>query len=101
VRDKHCKKGSYPMTDSSRIIIECPSCAADIVIDRGASTESAKGPGGVVLKCSHCDHVFHFYLEGNVSGARVTGGAELLEVYYDRHGNKADVLKRHGLSAEV
>ncbi len=89
------------MADSSRIIIECPSCAADIVIDRGASGENAKGPGGVVLKCAHCDHVFHFHLDGDVSGARATGGAELLEIYYDGRGNKADVLKRHGLSAEV
>lgn len=89
------------MTDSNRIIIECPSCAADIVIDRGTSAESGKGPGGVVLKCAHCDHVFHFHVDGHVSGARATGGAELLEVYYDGHGNKADVLKRHGLSAEV
>jgi predicted Zn finger-like uncharacterized protein len=89
------------MTDSHRIIIECPSCAADIVIDRAAAAETIGGPGGFVLKCSHCTHVFHFHLEADVSGARAAGGAELLEVYHDRQGNKADVLKRHGLAAEA
>ncbi len=90
------------MTDSSqRIIVECPGCAADIVIDRGAAAGDGDDTGGAVLKCAHCDHVFHFQLDRNVGGLRTAGGAELLDVYYDSKGDKADVLKRHGLSAEV
>jgi predicted Zn finger-like uncharacterized protein len=89
------------MTESLRIFIECPSCAAHIVVDRGAAAEGSSGPGGFVLKCSHCEHIFHFHLETDVSGSRAAGGAELLEFYQDKHGNKAEVLKRHGLSADA
>lgn len=87
------------MTESGRVFIECPNCAADIVLERAAGGGS--GPGGFVLKCSHCDHVFHFHLESDVSGAHAAGGAELLEVYSDERENKTEVLKRHGLSAEA
>ena len=88
------------MTDTEHIQVECPACGGDIVIDKVFNFGGVNRSGGYVLKCQNCENVFHFDLGQDISLSRVKGGADVLDIYDDSLGNKAEVLKRHGLSSE-
>ena len=87
------------MTDIEHVQVECPACGGDIVIDKVFNFGGVNLSGGYVLKCQNCENVFHFDLGQNISLSRVKGGADVLDIYDDSLGNKAEALKRHGLSS--
>ncbi len=76
----------------AKIRLECPECAADIVIDQ--PDVPAKQSGGYVLKCAHCDALFHFDVAG--AGSQRADGAEIVATYTS--DNKHRVLRQHGIA---
>jgi hypothetical protein len=56
--------------------------------------------GGYVLKCRKCKGVFHHHLGRDINASKVASGADVLDTYDDDVGNKADVLKKHGLAED-
>ena len=55
------------MAGSARVQVECPACAADIVMD---DVSNGGNTGGCVLKCQNCGHIFHFRLDQDVSNVK-------------------------------
>ena len=88
------------MTDTEHVQVECPACGGDIIIDKVYNVGGVSRYGGYVLKCQNCENIFLFDLGRDISMSRVKGGADVLDIYDDKVGNKAEVLKRHGLSSE-
>lgn len=77
-----------------------PECGQTVIINQRWAVGEMNDYGGYVLECTKCRTKYHYYLGRDINDSAVVSGAKVLDKY-DRHlADKAEVLRRYGLSDE-